>query len=130
MDYMQSVSNIGLDKSKKQRQWKLDHSYLVHYLLLVFVRSPLCVCILFLIQLPCHFFWYFFMASVVLVNVVMLFLWMTTIQCIVNDKATLKHPWDLNFSSEIIQGIFCTSFRNCIPSNNSDRKGFPGLKHI
>ena len=49
------------------------------------------------------------------------FLWMTTIQCIVNDKATLKHPWDLNFSSEIIRGIFCTSFRNCIPSNNSDR---------
>ena len=58
------------------------------------------------------------------------FLWMTTIQCIVNDKAALKHPRDLNFSAQIIQGIFCTSFRNCIPSNNSDRKGFPGLKHI
>ena len=49
---------------------------------------------------------------------------MTTRQCIEIDKATLKHPWDLNFSYEIIRGIFCTSFRNCIPSNNSDRDIF------
>ena len=83
------------------------------------------LCLLFLFVLLCVFV---FLFLIQFWSMYWCFLWMTIIiWCIVNDKATLKHPWDLNFSSEIIQGIFCTSFRNCIPSNNSDRKGFHGV---